>query len=80
LQIARSMRKYLVVATLIPALTTPALADMFYVVQNTTTKACRIVHVPPDGKTSRLVGATAYLTKAEAIAAKRMAAECKAVH
>jgi hypothetical protein len=50
------------------------------VVQDTATKACRIVHIPPDGKTRRLVGVTAYMTEAEAKAAKKMVMECKAVH
>jgi hypothetical protein len=80
LQIARSVRAHLIAATLVASLTTPALAGMFYVVQDTATKACRIAQIPPDGKIGRRVGVTAYMTKAEAKTAKKMAAECKAVH
>ncbi len=71
------MSKRLVVAALVAALATPALAALFYVVQDMATKVCRIVHLPPDGKTRRLVGVTAYMTKAEARQAKLNAAECK---
>jgi hypothetical protein len=74
------VRAHLIAATLVASLTTPALAGMFYVEQNTATKACQIAHIPPDGKTRRRVGVTAYMTKAEAKAATKTAAECNAKH
>ena len=80
MQIARSMRAHLIAATLVASLTTPALADMYYVVWDTATKRCLLSNIPPNGKARTLIGVTAYLTRDEAKAAKRTAAECKTVH
>jgi hypothetical protein len=71
------VRKYVIAATLVAAISTPAFAEFFYVVQDISTKACRLSHIPPDPKTTKLVGVTAYMTKAEAKAAERNAEECK---
>jgi hypothetical protein len=70
------MLKYVVAATLI-AVATPALAAEFYVVQDPTTKKCKIVEEKPDGKTMVMVSTEAYATKEEAKAAKKANADCK---
>jgi hypothetical protein len=53
---------------------------MYYVVWDTATKRCLLSNIPPNGKTTTLIGVTAYLTRDEAKTAKRMAAACKTVH
>jgi hypothetical protein len=72
-----AVKKSLVAAALVTAINGPAFAALVYVVQDNTTKACRVSHIPPDPKTHKLVGVTAYMTKAAAKAAKLGAEECK---
>jgi hypothetical protein len=60
------MRAHLIAATLVASLTTPALADMYYVVWDTATKRCLLSNIPPNGKARTLIGVTAYLTRDEA--------------
>jgi hypothetical protein len=54
------MRAHLIAATLVASLTTPALADMYYVVWDTATKRCLLSNIPPNGKARTLIGVTAY--------------------
>ena len=61
------MKKLLVAATLL-AFATPALAQEFYVVQDTTTKKCTITEQKPTVTTQTIVtpAGTVYKTRAEA--------------
>ena len=71
------MPKYVVVAALLLAVATPALAAEFYLVQDPKTKKCNIVGEKPDGKTWVMVGTEAYATKEEAKAAKQANPDCQ---
>lgn len=71
------MRKYLLAAILTAAVSNPAFAALYYVVQDIATKVCHITHIPPDPKTHRLIGVTAYTKKSEAKAAKHSAPSCE---
>ena len=70
------MSKHIVVAALLIAIATPALAAEFYVAQDPQTKKCKIVTEKPDGKTMVMIGTTSYATKLDAKTAKNAAAEC----
>jgi hypothetical protein len=70
------MSKRIVVAAVLIAIATPALAEEFYVGQEPETKRCKIVTEKPDGQTMIMIGTDAYATKEEAKAAKKAAAEC----
>ena len=61
------MKKIVLVSVLV-ALATPALAQEFYVVQDTATKKCTIVDKKPTVTTMTVVspGGTVYKTRAEA--------------
>jgi hypothetical protein len=72
-----TMPKYVVVAAVLIAVATPALAAEYYVVQDQTTKECEVGKYKPDGQTWVIVGTGAYATKEEAKAARKAAAECK---
>jgi hypothetical protein len=60
--------KKLALASLLVALATPALAQEFYVVQDTATKKCTIVDKKPTVTTTTVVSpsGTVYKTRAEA--------------
>jgi hypothetical protein len=75
--LASLVRRFLVAGILIAAVNSPAFAALYYVVQDIVTKTCRLSHIPPDPKTHRLIGVTAYTTKAEAKAVKHSAPACK---
>ena len=70
------MSKFVVVAAVLIAVATPALAAEYFVAQDPTTKKCKIVEEKPDGETLVMIGTTSYATKEEAKAAKKAAAEC----
>ncbi len=70
------MLKYVVVAVILIAFSTPALAEEWYVVQNTATKKCDKTRKKPDGKDLVMIG-NPYATKDEAKAALNTAPECK---
>ena len=60
------MRKFVIAATLV-AFATPALAQEFYVVQDTATKKCTIVDKKPTTTTTVVVGdGKVFKTRAEA--------------
>ena len=61
------MKKLILAATLV-AIATPALAEEFYVVQDSTTKKCTIVDKKPTVKTETIVSpdGTVYKTRSEA--------------
>jgi hypothetical protein len=69
------MRRVVFVTSLMVlfATSSPVLAAEFWLSQDPTTKACKIVEQMPDGKTKVMVGATSYPTKDEARAAKKVA-------
>lgn len=71
------MPKYVVVAAVLIAVATPALAAEYYVVQDPSTQKCKIIGSKPDGQTMVMIGTAAYETKEEAKAAKQAAAECE---
>jgi hypothetical protein len=71
------MTKYVVVAAMLTAFTTPVMAAEHYLVQDLTKKKCRIVETKPDGETLVMVGTGPYATREEAIAAKKAAADCE---
>lgn len=71
------MMKYALCGIALAALVTPALAaNEFYVVQNTTTKACSIVEQKPTVATMTVVGA-AYDTQVKAEAAMKANKICE---
>jgi hypothetical protein len=70
------MSKRIVLAAVLIAIATPALAEEFYVGQEPETKRCKIVTEKPDGQSMVMIGTDAYATKEEAKAAKKAAAEC----
>ena len=72
------MLKYVVVAVILTAFATPALAaEEWYVVQDPTTKKCDKTKKSPDGQTLVMVGTGSYATEDEAKAAMQAAPECK---
>ena len=71
------MLKYVVVAVMLTAFATPALAEEWYVVQNSTTKKCDKTKKSPDGQSLVMVGTGSYATEDEAKAAMQAAPECK---
>jgi sporulation protein YlmC with PRC-barrel domain len=72
------MKRLAFVCLAIAASTYPCLAAEFYVVQDTTTKQCRVVEQKPSDAQVLIVGSgnQAYGTKAEADAAMRTASIC----
>lgn len=71
------MSKHIVVAAVLIAIATPALAAEFYVGQDPESKKCKVVTEKPDGKAMIMIGTESYPTKEDAKAAKKAAAECK---
>jgi hypothetical protein len=70
------MLKYVVVAVMLTAFATPALAEEWYVVQDPTTKKCSQTKKKPDGQSLVMVGTGTYTTNDEAKAARKAAPEC----
>jgi hypothetical protein len=69
--------KYALCGIALATLVTPALAaNEFYVVQNTTTKACSIVEQKPTVAAMKVVG-TVYDTQAKAAAAMKAEKICE---
>ena len=69
--------KYSIGAVALTMLVTPALAaDAYYVVQNTTTKACTVVEQKPTVATTVLIGTSVYKTLAEAEAGMKADKVC----
>jgi hypothetical protein len=65
-------------AAAIAAVATPALAQTFYVVQDTSTKKCTIVESKPTTQTMVVVGdGKVYTTRTEAEAAVKTITVCK---
>ena len=71
------MLKYAVVAVMLTAFATPALAEEWYVVQDPTTKVCDKTRKKPDGQSMVMVGTGSYATEDEAKAAIKAAPDCK---
>jgi hypothetical protein len=71
------MSKHIVVAAVLIAIATPALAAEFYVGQDPESKKCKILTEKPDGQTMIMIGTESYATKEDAKAAKKAAAECQ---
>ena len=71
------MKKLILAATLV-AVATPALADEFYVVQDTATKKCTIVDKKPTVTTQTVVSpsGTVYKTRTEAEAGMKTVKVC----
>jgi len=70
------MKKYVVAAVMLAAFTAPALAADYYVVQDPTTKKCKIETTKPDGQSMVMIGEAPYATKDDAKAAKAASADC----
>ena len=70
--------RLIVAAALITAFATPALAEEFYVVQDTATKKCTIVDKKPTVATETVVSpsGTIYKTRAEAEAGMKTVKVC----
>jgi len=75
------MRKYVIVGLTLAAFATPALAQEFYVVQDTATKRCTIVDKKPTTTTQIVVNesGTVYKTRTEADAALKKIKVCEEV-
>ena len=71
------MLKYVVVAVMLTAFATPALAEEWYVVQDSTTKKCNKTRKKPSDQNVIMVGTGTYATEEEAVAAMQSAPECK---
>jgi hypothetical protein len=70
------MSKRIIVAAVLIAIATPALAEEFYLGQDPESKRCKVVTEKPDGKSLIMIGTESYATKEDAKAAKKAAAEC----
>ncbi len=73
------MRKYVIVGLSLAAFATPALAQEFYVVQDTATKRCTIVDKKPTAATQIIVneGGTVYKSRTDADAALKKIKVCE---
>jgi hypothetical protein len=71
------MRKLLTAAVLTGALATPALAQEFYIVQDTSTKRCQIVEQRPTTTTTTVVGDGVFTTRVEAESAMKTVKVCE---
>jgi hypothetical protein len=73
------MRKYVIVGLSLAAFATPALAQEFYVVQDTATKRCTIVDKKPTVATQIIVneGGTIYKSRTDADAALKKIKVCE---
>ncbi|HEY0442056.1 MAG TPA: hypothetical protein VGD36_18465 [Xanthobacteraceae bacterium] len=60
------MRKLLTAAVLTAAFAAPAMAQEFYIVQDTATKRCQIVEQKPTTTTTTVIGNGMYKTRVEA--------------
>jgi vancomycin permeability regulator SanA len=71
----KKMQRRVIIASMIILFATaaPVLAAEFWVSQDPQTKNCKIVETMPDGKTTVMIGATSYPTKAEAKDARKVA-------
>jgi len=70
--------KLVVAAAVIAAFATPSLAAEFYIVQDSSTKHCRIVEQRPTIRTETIVGpGTAYTTRTEAEGAMKTVKVCE---
>ena len=69
--------RYVIAALMITAVATPALAEEYYVVQDTGTKQCTIVSQKPTTTTTVVVGnGVAYKTRTEAEGAMKTVKVC----
>jgi hypothetical protein len=71
------MRKLLTAAVVTAAFATPALAQEFYIVQDSATKRCQIVEQRPTTTTTTVVGDGMYKTKVEAESAMKTVKVCE---
>jgi hypothetical protein len=71
-----SMSKRIVIAAVLIAIATPALAEEFYVGQDPESKRCKVVTEKPDGQTMVMIGTESYATKEDAKAAKKASSDC----
>jgi hypothetical protein len=71
--------KRLVISAALVALATPAFAQSFYIVQDTTTKKCTIVSERPTASTMTVVSpaGVTYTTRAEAEAGMKTVKVCE---
>jgi hypothetical protein len=71
-------RKYLIGAALLACLATPALAQSFYVVQDSATKKCTVVSQKPTTTTTTVVGdGKVYTSQTEAESAMKSVTVCQ---
>jgi hypothetical protein len=60
------MKRVILGATMLAAFITPALADQYWVVQDSATKHCSVVSEKPATTTTTVIGNTAFQTREEA--------------
>jgi hypothetical protein len=60
------MKKTIICALGLAALATPAFADQYWVVQDSSTKHCSVVTEKPTTSTTTVIGNTAFKTRTEA--------------
>ncbi len=74
------MPRFAIVAVVLFAVSSPALAAEFYLAKDASTQICDIVQEKPDGTKLIMVGTKSYATREEAKAAKKAAkkaGDCK---
>ena len=70
------MRTHIIVAAVAVMVATPALAQEFYVVQDSATKKCTVVEQKPTTSTVVVVGNQAFKTRTEAESAVKTITVC----
>jgi hypothetical protein len=71
------MQKLLIGSILLTAFAVPAVADDFYIVQDSTTRRCHIVEQRPTTTTTTIVGDDTYTTRVEAETAMKTVKVCE---
>ena len=70
------MKKAIICAFGLAVLATPALADEYWVVQDSSTKHCSIVTSKPTTTTTTVIGNTAFKTRTEAESSMKTTKVC----
>ena len=70
------MKKAIICAFALAALATPALADEYWVVQDSSSKHCSIVTTKPTTTTTTVIGNTAFKTRTEAESSMKTTKVC----
>ncbi len=70
------MKKLMISAIVLTAVSSPALADEYWVVRDSATKHCSIVTEKPTTTTTTVVGDTAFKTRTEAESSMKTTKVC----